>query len=473
MSDDTVEALIDAKRGVVTAAAGCGKTEAIALAVGTLGATGKQLVLTHTHAGVAALKRRMAQLNVPPSHYRIETIAGWCLRLASHYPQLSGLTKTQPVAAEWDDTYKAAHKLIQFAALRDVVSATYAGVFVDEYQDCSIAHHGVIKVLADILPCRVLGDPLQGIFDFDGTMVDWNDDVLPFFVEHLPPLTTPWRWKLANPQLGDRLAEVRAALVAPATLNLEKLAPIQWRPLPADSGARLAAQRKACVAATKKSGDIVAIRRWPSNCYQTAEGLNGMYTCMEEIDCKDLFRHAGAIDHATGFERVVAAFAFAQVCMSGVATPLKPFRDSAVKHTLPTSFQQSKQPVITAAIASVLTAPDLSGVSALLRAISAIPTRRIFRQELWTEMLRAVDAQATRTDGSLRDTAWKQRNHARRRSRFVARRSISRTLLVKGLEFDHSVVLDAEELDAKNLYVAMTRPRHTLVVCSASPKMAG
>jgi len=91
MSDDTVEALIGATRGVVTAAAGCGKTEAIALAVGTLGATRRQLVLTHTHAGVAALKRRMAQLNVPPSHYRIETIAGWCLRLAAHYPQLGSL----------------------------------------------------------------------------------------------------------------------------------------------------------------------------------------------------------------------------------------------------------------------------------------------------------------------------------------------------------------------------------------------
>src|SRR4051812_10047360 len=167
MSDATVEALIDAKRGVVTAAAGCGKTEAIALAVCTLGAAGRQLVLTHTHAGVAALKRRMAKLNVPPSHYRIETIAGWCLRLAAHYPQLSGLTTTQPVAAEWGETYKAAHQLIQFSALREVVCATYGGVFVDEYQDCSIAHHQVIKVLAEILPCRILGDPLQGIFDFD------------------------------------------------------------------------------------------------------------------------------------------------------------------------------------------------------------------------------------------------------------------------------------------------------------------
>ena len=37
-------------------------------------------------------------------------------------------------------------------------------------------------------------------------------------------------------------------------------------------------------------------------------------------------------------------------------------------------------------------------------------------------------------------------------------------LLVKGLEYDHAVVLDADSLDAKHLYVAMTRGSKSLTI---------
>lgn len=39
----------------------------------------------------------------------------------------------------------------------------------------------------------------------------------------------------------------------------------------------------------------------------------------------------------------------------------------------------------------------------------------------------------------------------------LARRSVGSTLLLKGLEAEISVILDAEALDARNFYVAMTR----------------
>jgi DNA helicase-2/ATP-dependent DNA helicase PcrA len=42
-------------------------------------------------------------------------------------------------------------------------------------------------------------------------------------------------------------------------------------------------------------------------------------------------------------------------------------------------------------------------------------------------------------------------------------------LLLKGLEADVSVVVDTDEMDARNLYVAMTRGARRLVVCSQSP----
>jgi DNA helicase-2/ATP-dependent DNA helicase PcrA len=48
-------------------------------------------------------------------------------------------------------------------------------------------------------------------------------------------------------------------------------------------------------------------------------------------------------------------------------------------------------------------------------------------------------------------------------------RTVSTTLRVKGLEFDHTVVLDPAALDMKNLYVAMTRGSTSLTIVSAHP----
>jgi DNA helicase IV len=50
--------------------------------------------------------------------------------------------------------------------------------------------------------------------------------------------------------------------------------------------------------------------------------------------------------------------------------------------------------------------------------------------------------------------------------RRLGRRTVGSTLLVKGLEAEVSVVLHASELDAPNLYVAMTRGSKLLVLCS-------
>jgi DNA helicase-2/ATP-dependent DNA helicase PcrA len=43
---------------------------------------------------------------------------------------------------------------------------------------------------------------------------------------------------------------------------------------------------------------------------------------------------------------------------------------------------------------------------------------------------------------------------------------VGSTLTLKGLEADAAVILDASGLNARNLYVAMTRGAKRLVICS-------
>ena len=75
MSDEVFRAIADAASGFVEAPAGCGKTEAIVRTVGGYCAD-PQLVLTHTHAGVDALRQRFRDRRVPAARYHVDTIAG-------------------------------------------------------------------------------------------------------------------------------------------------------------------------------------------------------------------------------------------------------------------------------------------------------------------------------------------------------------------------------------------------------------
>ena len=92
----------------ITAAAGCGKTEEIVKAVKI--AEGLQLVLTHTNAGVAALRARLRKYQVPESQYRVDTIASWLLKYAGSYPEMSGLTHARPIGDELHNPGYADHR---------------------------------------------------------------------------------------------------------------------------------------------------------------------------------------------------------------------------------------------------------------------------------------------------------------------------------------------------------------------------
>jgi UvrD-like helicase family protein len=114
--------------------------------------------------------------------------------------------------------------------VQQVIGSSYAGLFVDEYQDCTRAQHAIVLMLAELLACRILGDPLQGIFGFNkDPLVDLEPEVEGTF-EALPPLETPHRWK-DNQQLGAKLPllnsvarwDSRPVAMEPLGLNASKI----------------------------------------------------------------------------------------------------------------------------------------------------------------------------------------------------------------------------------------------------------
>ncbi len=208
MSDIVFQAIAKAPLGYVEAAAGCGKTEAIVRAVGDY-CTGTQLVLTHTHAGVGALRQRFKKHKVSREKYHIDTIASWAWRWVRKYPENASYEGAVEFA-EWSNVYAAMANLLEKDFVTRGILNSYAGVIVDEYQDCTVQMHALISKLSTLLPCRILGDELQGIFELGKeSLVKWPD-VRSTFRNNLGALDTPHRWEEAgNRNLGDWLINSR------------------------------------------------------------------------------------------------------------------------------------------------------------------------------------------------------------------------------------------------------------------------
>ena len=243
--------LLAINRGTVTAPAGCGKTHLIANALARHQEGKPVLVLTHTNAGVAALRERLDRAGAPPKAYRLSTIDGWAMRLISTFPARSGhgstiLNLTNP-STDYPNIRVAAARLLQAGHISDILAASYSRLIVDEYQDCSIRQHTLVAFVSKTLPTCVLGDPLQAIFGFGiDILAKWDEEVLAWFPS-VGELSTPWRWINANAEpLGSWLLDVRQKLLCNEPIDIRAApAAVHWVELDGteDHNRQLAAAR--------------------------------------------------------------------------------------------------------------------------------------------------------------------------------------------------------------------------------------
>jgi len=216
------KAFIEGKKTLVIAPAGHGKTHTIVQCIKLT--TGKQLILTHTHAGIASIKEKITQESLDSQKYHIETISGFVQKYFLAF-YCGSDTPAQDAKDYHDFVLYKSLSIFKSSLVRKVVNSTYAGIFVDEYQDCTIKQHEVIMALSNDLPTHILGDPLQSIFDFNGKCVSFEDDLKDFM--RFPDLPTPHRWyKEGNSKiLGDKIKHIRGLLEQNAVIPLSDDSP--------------------------------------------------------------------------------------------------------------------------------------------------------------------------------------------------------------------------------------------------------
>jgi hypothetical protein len=190
---------------------------------------------------------------------------------------------------------------------------------------------------------------------------------------------------------------------------------------------------------------------------------------MEEVECKDLLTWCGKLQASAGMATVRLVLQFAFECMTSKPSCLTELEKLLDKGELPSDRKLKDHAPLKEAARSVADSGGVSAIGLMLQAISKIPGVTLYRRELYREMQSVMRNHPQSSMDSLPGTAWRIRDRGRHFDRPLDRRLVSRTLLVKGLEFDHAVLVDAEEFeDAKNLYVALTRASKSLTVMSQS-----
>lgn len=454
---DAVE-LFAAGNAAVVAPAGHGKTEIIA----NIAAMGQRaLILTHTHAGVHAIRSRLKRLGIAHSRVAVDTIAGWCMRYAHAFPGVARPPADMPQnTEEWDQLHRGATLALGVSAIRQVIAASYDRVLIDEYQDCHGLQHQLAAELSAIVPTLVFGDPMQGIFEFAGATLDWERDIHPAF-PLVGTLETPHRWTGKNPELGQWIAETRIKLMRGEPIDLT------------DPRIAYRASGDAFDMGTlfdgvdAKEGSFAAIHCNKGLCYRLARAANGGYQAIEEIAANRLRQFAQEWDRAAdATARLRSILSLLDDCFHKRAAAADEPADS-VDEAVRESMQAAAQKL-----------GDGNGASAaaeLLMLARKRPRWKLYRSELWRDCERAIADLSSGRVAALLDATVTVRKRASNSGRKLPRRTVSTPLLLKGLEFDHVVIPDATHFgrerlaQAKLFYVAISRATRTLTISSSTP----
>lgn len=449
--------------------AGYGKSESIAQALKI--ADGRQLILTHTHAGVRSLRNKFHKYKIPQSKYVLETIHGFFLKYAASYPSNSGIDLSAEKYDLWDEIIPAFNRLLDLKLIRQVLQCSYKGVFVDEYQDCTLRQHHAIMKISESLPVRILGDPLQGIFDFNPTdpIVDWGRDVGPNFPE-LNELQTSWRWVGKNGSLGDWLKNLRTDLLLEKEINLmHNMGAFIWKQNDSKNFLLLREASRACINCIPTGQSFVAIQQFPKAAHDFARSQEGQLQSMEEMECRDLFKSLSKFENTTGSELVQSVFEFIKQC-----TIMKKYLSDVelqVKRTKRSfDFTRISDPTVRSYIYSIYHDHDYFAIASLIDFTFIHKGEDVFRRELMAEMSKSLKEYCDGEFDSIADAAWEVRTRTRIRGQNIPRKIVSRPHLIKGLEFDNALVLNADKIkNAKYFYVCLTRACYSMTILSENP----
>ncbi len=487
-----LQSFISCKRGLLIAPAGHGKTTVIADCIKLCPERSCQLVLTHTHAGLASLKNKFKCKNINPSKYHLETITGFAKRYVSAFSDTSTLPD-EDNSNYFDVVLERCYTLFCSSVVRNIIEVSFDGIFVDEYQDCTIDQHNMIMMLGSRLPLHLLGDPLQGIFSFEGRpLVSFKDDLSQFTCFNF--LDTPWRWKITNPSLGNFISKIRADLLIGKSVNLRNQFQQRVSILIQSADREDRIRNLAKLLRFLKDDSILII--YPSykdranGRIELRGGLHERISLKKRVDYSDKFSILDAIDspHYDRCARMVDSYLSECVynCqIKKVATLYNIINHfflkksevdkwiskdkNAFKNRIKANASYSL--ALNVKYSSFEESPNLIHFLDVLSFIVELPGIKCYHRVFYRIMKECCSI-AIMNKLSMTESMKLLKSRIRHQGRRIDRYCIGTTLLTKGLEFDTVVIWDAHKFDnPKDFYVAISRARKHLYIMTETDKV--
>ncbi|MBP9779533.1 AAA family ATPase [Candidatus Gracilibacteria bacterium] len=459
---------VSENKSLLTAPAGYGKTYTISACIKYAedNKLGKQLILTHTHAGVISIKEKLKNNNVKSSSYNIETISSYIQKFV-----LAFYTGNDIPEQDSNDFHsfilEKATTLFTIKNILAIVSSTYTGLFVDEYQDCTLKQHAIIESLSSVLPTHILGDHMQGIFGFSDPLVDIEDDAhMGTFLDHRSELIEPRRRIIGNNlPLGEDLGRIRTLLENKQPINITAFPSITF--YKTDS---YLDNMPTIFNIIDSSDSLLFIEPQSRNIKARINFVQRVLRrciLIESIDSPDFYKLSkifDSIDSTNAYETIKEAFKY---LFSQEGITLR-FNNKGIVNKREIKDKNIITP-IGHLLETIIINPSFEVISEFLKDVSKLPNVKFYRKDLFYSICKCLEE--SKYKGITVYEAMKaRRNNMRRIGRKIYGKCIGTTLLTKGLEFDTVVLLNAHLFDnPKDLYVALTRATKELIIFSNNP----
>lgn len=488
---------IDCNRGLLIAPAGHGKTTAIADCILQCPDNTCQLVLTHTHAGITSLREKFKSKKISSAKYHLDTITGFAQRYVLAYKDELQLPSVE------DNTYflevvRICIDLMNTPLIQKIINISYDGIFVDEYQDCTIDQHKMILSLAKNLPLHILGDHLQGIFSFEKTpLVDFEIDLKDFKLFNC--LEQPWRWYNTNVELGNEILSIRKRLESHKSIQFSdncKGLQIIHHTCPADLHNKDFLRLLRSTIENNIDDSFLII--YPSYKETQKDGKTQFRGNIKDrinlkiaIDLGFNFRMIDAIDFSKYYSCSKQIDEFLDSCqmkrkiqkikhlcdimekMFFGLTAISDWIDKDKNRIKQKRKQEHKQQCekLQQLFSSYENTPNLYNLMLFIDFVYSLTKKKCHFKEFYNEIKRASEI-ALDENISLYEGMIKLKNNIRHIGRKINGKCIGTTLLTKGLEFDTVVLFEANKFtDTKNFYVAISRARKKLIVITSETIM--
>lgn len=477
---------LSCERSLLIAPAGHGKTTAIAECLLQCPSDTCQLILTHTHAGLASLRTKLNLHHVSPKKYQLDTISGFAQRYVLSFLGSCSLPE-ESNKLYFSRVIERCTELMCSEVVQTIIMQSYAGVFVDEYQDCTIAQHNMIERLSKNLPLHILGDPLQGIFSFGSEeLVDFDSNLSCY--QKFETLTHPWRWHDINECLGETIYTIRT--------NLEKSLPISLSEINTKKSITICKispnddkfKTLASLIDSYTSESTLIIYPSYTDKFESGKSvlrgnLKDRITLKQRSDYKNQFLILDAIDSSTYYKCSKNIDKYVEDCqgekeikkISRLYDILKMLQINVVEINKWMDNKKNRlknrrganskySEILHKVMAKFEQQPNLINLYDVVNFIFKLPSIKSYHKILYDTTCRCFEISKT-NNIRMYEAMKLYKNRLRHQGRKVQGRFIGTTLLTKGLEFDTVIIWDAHKFqDAKNFYVAISRACRKLII---------